>query len=350
MDGAFGGPFADLKRAHGAAERREFSNPIVSFLVNTRCTETSTWAASSAIGLLLISMQIVPIFLLNWVHVTEPRAISRLDDKGDPLEIPFTYNAGYLGMCRRLTANLTAIGIENQEEIYDQNPPVCVWNPAYTGEELSDFSLATSAILGRLTVPAAMHVGGTILCVLAFLLGVVGQLRTNAKTLASAIFYVLGGLVVLTGVLQLICVVDDEMYPRMKPNASGEPSTFRFKYGASFMAAALSFLPVQLCAYLQTSIYFNRFPSATDKASIVPGLGRLLHEVMVRARSGRHVHVGAAFVSGPPPGQSLQRRRESRASKDFSVSSSLMVQQEVPCLQPPLTEALYRPSSPVCLC
>lgn len=33
------------------------------------------------------------------------------------------------------------------------------------------------------------------------------------------------------GVLQFVCVVDDEMAPRMKPNAAGEPSKFKFQYG-----------------------------------------------------------------------------------------------------------------------
>ena len=62
------------------------------------------------------------------------------------------------------------------------------------------------------------------------------------------------GLVVLIGVLQVICVVDDEMAPRMKPNAAGEPSAFSFRYGISFMAAALSFLPVQLCVWLEVAL------------------------------------------------------------------------------------------------
>lgn len=35
----------------------------------------------------------------------------------------------------------------------------------------------------------------------------------------------------MAGVLQLICVVDDEMYPRMKSNAAGEPSNYNFYYG-----------------------------------------------------------------------------------------------------------------------
>lgn len=103
------------------------------------------------------------------------------------------------------------------------------------------------------------------------------------------------GLGVMAGVLQVICVVDDEMYPRMKPNASGEPSTFAFHYGnlseegifpndshcfnyfigLSFLAAAFSFLPIQVCIYLQTSAFFSRFRNPVDKARVVPGLSKL---------------------------------------------------------------------------
>lgn len=35
----------------------------------------------------------------------------------------------------------------------------------------------------------------------------------------------------LVGVLQFVCIVDDELAPRMKPNAAGEPSEFSFVYG-----------------------------------------------------------------------------------------------------------------------
>ncbi|KAK6763837.1 hypothetical protein RB195_024243 [Necator americanus] len=55
----------------------------------------------------------------------------------------------------------------------------------------------------------------------------------------------------------VVCVVDDELAPRMKPNSSGEPSKFSYSYGYPFFFAALSFLPVQVCACLQSYLYFR---------------------------------------------------------------------------------------------
>ncbi|EYB82231.1 hypothetical protein Y032_0364g3566 [Ancylostoma ceylanicum] len=42
--------------------------------------------------------------------------------------------------------------------------------------------------------------------------------------------------------------------------------------GYPFFSAALSFLPVQVCACLQSFLYFRRFPSAAEKLKFVPGL------------------------------------------------------------------------------
>ena len=67
---------------------------------------------------------------------------------------------------------------------------------------------------------------------------VIGKLYVHLFYMfVEVIFYFLSlkffykGLIVLIGVLQVICVVDDEMAPRMKPNAAGEPSVFTFRYG-----------------------------------------------------------------------------------------------------------------------
>lgn len=95
------------------------------------------------------------------------------------------------------------------------------------------------------------------------------------------------GLVILIGLLQIICIVDDEMYPRMKSNTAGEPSGFSFHYGLfkfkfkkvtlgfSFLTTALSFLPIQLCIYFQTMSFFKRFPKPIEKCNIIPGLSEL---------------------------------------------------------------------------
>ena len=40
-------------------------------------------------------------------------------------------------------------------------------------------------------------------------------------------------------------------------------------------AAALSFLPAQLCIYLQTQMYFKRYPTPDEKSKVIPGLDDL---------------------------------------------------------------------------
>jgi hypothetical protein len=110
----------------------------------------------------------------------------------------------------------------------------------------------------RLHMCTVMHAIGTFICILALGLAVIGHNRSDVKTLHSAILYVAGGkfnrqpcvfssyrsnsgLIVCVAVLQFICVVDDEMTPRKKPNASGEQSKYSFEYGSSvvFYSAVL---------------------------------------------------------------------------------------------------------------
>lgn len=117
-----------------------------------------------------------------------------------------------------------------------------------------------------------MHVAGATVCFLGFVFGIVGFVKKNGYNVVSAICYVLGGLTLSMAVLQFVSIVDDEMQPRMKPKGTGEPSSFSYTYGIPFTIAALSFMPVQLCVYLQIQIYFKRYPSPETKTKVVPGL------------------------------------------------------------------------------
>ncbi|VDN56372.1 unnamed protein product [Dracunculus medinensis] len=179
-------------------------------LIDARCTDTILWSITSFIGILLTFLHSIPLITNSWVYVIEPRPINKTNENGDFLVLFFK---SYL--------------IIRNAEIERR----CHWNPIFTGEDLTEYSSATLAIENRLAVPATMHIIGAILCYLAFFFGTIGHLKRNSQSLISAIIYICGGLIILMGVLQFVCVVDDEMAPRMKPNAAGEPSKFKFQYG-----------------------------------------------------------------------------------------------------------------------
>uniref|UniRef100_A0A1I8BLT7 Secreted protein n=1 Tax=Meloidogyne hapla TaxID=6305 RepID=A0A1I8BLT7_MELHA len=90
------------------------------------------------------------------------------------------------------------------------------------------------------------------------------------------------------------------------------------------MAAALSFLPVQLCVWLEVTAFFLRHQTPTDKSRVVPGLHELLNQVtIIRTRTHRLGRLGGFALQGSnngggSSGRFANRRRSSRASKDLS--------------------------------
>uniref|UniRef100_A0A914GQ88 Uncharacterized protein n=1 Tax=Globodera rostochiensis TaxID=31243 RepID=A0A914GQ88_GLORO len=328
------------QRRKGGSRSRDFAD----LLINMRCSEESIWTFSVLLGVVVLSSQTAPIFLLNWVLIREPLAlnITRLgspvagaDDQG-PLEVPCEYNAGYFGMCRRrLPMNLSgtdgALPAEVEKLIPDYAPNRCVINSIFTGsEELGEFSIATNAVTVRLLIPFILHCSGSILTGFGLLFSLMGHFEQNCKSVCAAILYEFGGLVVLVGVLQVICIVDDEMAARMKPNAAGEPSAFSFHYGLSFLSAALSFLPMQFCVWLEITTFFRRFTSPLEKTRAIPGLSELLsHLSLVRTSRTHQLGRPGGWVSGGLVGHHssagisvnfASRRRESRAaSKDMGM-------------------------------
>jgi hypothetical protein len=297
------------------------------------------------------------------------KTVNQTDEFGEPMEAPFEFNLGFFGMCRAPAKNMSNFRIVDPERVYLEYPRHCVANPMFSDEDLSDYSFAANIILcessnislkdsiisARLVIPACLQIFGIFLCIVGLFLSMAGEFKRNHRTISSAMFYIMGGLLIFVAVLQVICAVDDEMTPRMKPKATGEQSSFNFRYGLSFFATALSFLPIQVCVYLQAKSYFDRYPLPLDKANIVPGLGemskcleysnnpRLVDEMLARLRKGLPIMPPSAPLSAS------SHRRDSRCSRDYSVAFG-GVQQEVQKLVPPLTESLpSRPSVHICI-
>ncbi|VDM54846.1 unnamed protein product [Angiostrongylus costaricensis] len=252
--------------------RNRMSEKICKCIVEAKCTDNILFACAAAVGAVVLVLQSFPIFMNNWVFLTEPRPINKTNENGEQMESTFHYNAGYFQVCRMHKNNQTGVLYSEYEVPKAESVYKCYLNPLFSREDLTDHSVASLAVIMRLGLPALLHVTGAFICCLAYVLGIIGHLKKTFHTLFSCIGYMCGSIILCTAVLMVVCVVDDELAPRMKQNSAGEPSKFSYVYGYPFFSSALSFLPVQVCVSLQAFLYFRRFPSVAEKLKFVPGL------------------------------------------------------------------------------
>ncbi|ULT83928.1 hypothetical protein L3Y34_012906 [Caenorhabditis briggsae] len=259
---------------------------VSKFVIEARCTDNILFSGAMAVGGFVLVMQSFPIFMNNWVFLTEPRGINKTNENGEQLESTFHYNTGYFQICRVHINNNSGIIYDEMEIPPSESEYKCYLNPLLSQVDLTDISLASLAVIIRLGSPALLHVTGALVCCFAFFLGVVGHIRSSFYTLFSSITYICGSIILCIAVLMVVCVVDDELAPRMKPNAAGEPSKFSYTYGPPFFSSALSFIPVQICACLHAFLYFRRYPSVVEKLKFVPGLEAKLRRAQLDKELG----------------------------------------------------------------
>ncbi|CCD69319.1 STarGazin (mammalian calcium channel) homolog [Caenorhabditis elegans] len=307
---------------------------VSKFVIEARCTDNILFSGAMAVGACVLIMQSFPIFMNNWVFLTEPRGINKTNENGEQLESTFHYNTGYFQICRVHINNNSGIIYDEIEIPPSESEYKCYLNPLLSQVDLTDISLASLAVIIRLGLPALLHVSGALVCCFAFFLGVVGHIRSSFYTLFSSITYICGSIILCIAVLMVVCVVDDELAPRMKPNAAGEPSKFSYTYGPPFFSSALSFIPVQICACLHAFLYFRRYPSVVEKLQFVPGLEAKLRRAQLDKELGipplESFRRGSLASYLPIPSFSQGSRRNSRRSSQASFSNpSLLFMQDV---------------------
>ncbi|CAJ0955341.1 unnamed protein product, partial [Mesorhabditis belari] len=313
----------------------ELSEKISKFVIEARCTDKILFSIAATIGVIVVFLQSLPIVLNNWVYVTEPRPINKTGLEGEQQEAVFHYNIGYLQICRRFLEseppnhnfNYTYDMIPQKERDYQ-----CHLNPLITREELGDeFSLASLAISARLGLSTLLHLIGTIICGMALILATTGHLRHTMHTMISGVCYICGCLILSTAVLMLVCVVDDELSPRMKMSSSGEATKFSFAYGYPFWSSVSSILPVQMCACLQSFLYFRRFPTVVEKLQYVPGLEEKLRNAQMDKELGippMEIHKRgslASYMPFPSFSMALSGRPSPTRSSQMSLRNNSIV-------------------------
>uniref|UniRef100_A0AC35TYY4 Uncharacterized protein n=1 Tax=Rhabditophanes sp. KR3021 TaxID=114890 RepID=A0AC35TYY4_9BILA len=247
---------------------------VLKKVINFRLNDSVLLFISLTTGFLAIAMHTVPILRTDWLKIVEPKMVDKEDANGDTINLLYQFDAGYFQVCRDYiyNPNLTVYFFQN-ESYYFQTE--CHWSNSFYDDELSDYSTATLAILQRFFIPSTMQIIGAFLTATAFFLTLLGFYDKSAKILYSGILYEVGAIIVTMSVLNVVCIVDDEMSSRIKPNAAGEMSLYRFSYAWGFFSSALSFLPFQVCTYIQVALYLRQFQSLDQIEKVVPQLSHI---------------------------------------------------------------------------
>ncbi|CAI2355934.1 unnamed protein product [Caenorhabditis sp. 36 PRJEB53466] len=114
-----------------------------------RCTDNMLFSGAMAVGGFVLVMQSFPIFMNNWVFLTEPRSINKTNENGEQLESTFHYNTGYFQICRVHINNNSGIMFDEMEIPPSESEYKCYLNPLLSQVDLSDISLASLAVISE---------------------------------------------------------------------------------------------------------------------------------------------------------------------------------------------------------
>ncbi|KAK3090394.1 hypothetical protein FSP39_011506, partial [Pinctada imbricata] len=108
------------------------------------------------------------------------------------------------------------------------------------------------------------------LVMVATILMVVGNLKTDKMTLLAGIVYINAGLCIAVGIVLYITFVNDEArYANPQPENKNK---FKYFYGWSAYLMGISFLASEAAAVLCITVYLKRHSKTEDMVKIIPGL------------------------------------------------------------------------------
>ncbi|XP_052826464.1 voltage-dependent calcium channel gamma-5 subunit [Octopus bimaculoides] len=162
--------------------------------------------------------------------------------------------------------------ISNEEYAPGEEKSFCANIDYYNqGFERVEKASTSMAITRAIRLSAPYPVVALLMIVIAAIISVIGNIRTDVKTLIGAVIYVFSGLALSVGIILYISAVNDEVGHRAKLAGVEEPK-FSYFYGWSFFFAGVSFITSEMAAVFGISLYLLRNAHVDDMVRIVPGL------------------------------------------------------------------------------
>ncbi|WKY14150.1 hypothetical protein Q1695_000028 [Nippostrongylus brasiliensis] len=128
------------------------SEKISKYIIEAKCTDNILFASAAAAGVVVLVLQSFPIFMNNWVFLTEPRPINKTNENGEQIESTFHYNVGYFQVCRMYRNNQSGIFYNECEISKSESKYKCYLNPLLSREDLTDHSVASLAVISEFTL------------------------------------------------------------------------------------------------------------------------------------------------------------------------------------------------------
>ncbi|XP_052262711.1 voltage-dependent calcium channel gamma-5 subunit-like [Dreissena polymorpha] len=138
-----------------------------------------------------------------------------------------------------------------------------------TDGERDEGAQTSYAILRATRMAAMFPVVSLVMITVAVILGILGNIRQDMKTLFAAVIFVLAGLMLAVGIIFYISAINDEVGYRTKGK---EGKKFEYEYGWSFFFAGIAFMIAEATAVVFVTQFMQRHASRDDMVRIIPGL------------------------------------------------------------------------------
>lgn len=198
----------------------------------------------------------------SWLYTEEFTEL-----KSENLTVKMTVKT-HSGLWRVCSINAVSLS-----EDYDDTEATYCLNIEYykQGYERIEDATTSMAITRAIRRSAPYPVVALLMIVIAAIVSIIGNIRTDVKTLIGAVIYVFSGLSLSVGIILYISAVNDEVGHRPKPAGVGAPK-FSYFYGWSFFFAGVSFITAEMAAVFGISLYLLRNARMDDMIRIIPGL------------------------------------------------------------------------------